>query len=102
MPDGFVPGLGSSSKLLATAFALTPEHASSDEIFSVDAKQVLIQLLERTEPEPSELEAALKGEQERLATEKRNSFAQTWIEERRTQLIETGQLRIDNSILAGG
>jgi peptidyl-prolyl cis-trans isomerase D len=101
-PDGFVPGLGSSSKLLATAFALTPEHASSDEIFSVDAKQVLIQLLERTEPEPSELEAALKGEQERLATEKRNSFVQTWIDERRTQLIETGQLRIDNSILAGG
>ncbi len=101
-PDGFVPGLGGSAELLATAFALTPDRPSSAEIFQVNAKQVLIQLLERLEPEAAELEEALKGERERLATEKRNSFMQNWIDERRTQLIETGQLLIDTSVLAGG
>ena len=87
---------------MATAFALTPDRPSSAEIFQVDAKQVLIQLLERQEPEAAELEEALKGERERLAAEKRNAFVQNWIDARRTQLIETGRLRIDSSILAGG
>ncbi len=43
----------------------------------------------------------MRGERERLATEKRNSFVQTWIDERRAQLIEAGRLRIDTSIIAG-
>jgi peptidyl-prolyl cis-trans isomerase D len=97
--DGFIVGLGASSDLLAMAFALTPEKPTSPEIFEVGSKLALIQLLDRTEPEPDVLTGAIAGERSRLATAKQNAFVQNWIEERRTQLTDNGQLKIDSTIL---
>lgn len=100
-PDGFVVGLGASKDLMAMAFALTPEQPSSPRIFEVGSRLVLIQLLERQQPDEAALAAALEGERERLAASKRNAFVQSWIEERRRDLTESGTLRIDNSIVEG-
>lgn len=99
--DGFVAGLGGSPELLATAFALSPDSPSSPSIFTVGSKIALIQLLDRSEPDETELAQALLGERERLETAKRNAFLQNWIEERRAELQASGKLRIDNSIIRG-
>lgn len=100
-PDGFVVGLGASKELMATAFALSKEHASSPRIFEVGSQLVLIQLLDRKEPDEATLAEAMKSERERLAATKANAFVQSWIDERRRQLLESGQLRIDNSVVEG-
>ena len=98
-PDGFIAGLGASKELQAMAFALTPEHPSSPEIVTVGSKLVLIQLLDRSEPEPEVLEGMVAGERERLSTAKRNAFVQNWIDERRRALSESGTLRVDSSVV---
>jgi peptidyl-prolyl cis-trans isomerase D len=100
--DGFVVGLGASQELLATAFALTPAVSSSPEIFSVGGKLVLVQLLDRSDPEEEMLVAMIAGERTRLADAKREAFVQNWIEERRSELTESGELRVDSSIVAEG
>lgn len=99
--DGYVIGLGASNDLLATAFALNLENPSSAEIFTVGSKLVLIQLLERQEPDDVELTEALLGERERLETGKRASFVQNWVDARKVELIRNGELLIDSSIIEG-
>ena len=81
------------------AFALRTEAPSSPEIFTVGTKLALIQLMDRAEPEPDVLAGAAEGEQLRLADAKREAFVQNWIQERRSQLTASGQLRVDSSIL---
>jgi hypothetical protein len=98
-PDGFVVGLGASQELLAMAFALTLDEASCPEIFNVGDKLVLIQLLDRQEPTEADLQAALASERERLEDAKRDAFVQSWIEARRVELTESGELLIDQSVV---
>lgn len=98
--DGFVTGLGGSPELLATAFALSLDAPSSPEIFTVGTKLALIQLLDRREPDEAVLAEALVGEMARLEGAKRNAFLQNWIEERRAELQLSGELLVDNSIIA--
>ena len=100
-PDGFVLGLGASKELMATAFALSTDKASSPEIFTVGDRLVLIQLLDREEPETATLDAALAGERIRLVNAKRNAFLQNWLEARRSALTDSGQLLVDSSIIEG-
>jgi peptidyl-prolyl cis-trans isomerase D len=97
--DGFVPGLGGSPELLATAFSLSLDAPSSPEIFAVSTKLALIQLLDRREPDEAVLAEALLGERERLEAAKRNAFLQSWIELRRAELQKSGELLIDNSVV---
>ena len=99
--DGYVVGLGASGDLLAMAFALDPDSPSSPEIFKVGSKLALIQVMDRIDPEPDALADAAATEQTRLAEAKRDSFVQNWIQERRTQLSETGQLKVDSSVVSG-
>jgi len=97
--DGFVVGLGASKELLATAFALRLDAPSSPEIFTVGSRLVLIQLLDRSEPDPAALAAALAVERDRLAQAKRDAFVQSWIETRRSELTASGELLIDQSVV---
>lgn len=99
--DGFVVGLGASPELLATAFALRLDKPSSPEIFAVGTKLVLIQLLDRSEPSATDLAATIAGERDRLREAKKNAFLQGWLEARRSELLKTGDLLIDNSIVEG-
>ena len=99
--DGFVPGLGGSTELLATAFALDEESPSSPQIFSFEGKRALIQLLERVEPEPQLLAETALSEREGLANQKRNAFLQGWIDTRREELAESGDLLVNSSVVQG-
>jgi peptidyl-prolyl cis-trans isomerase D len=100
-PDGFVIGIGASKELMATAFALREDRPSAPDIFSVNDRLVLIQLLERQEPSEADLLAAVANERDRIETAKRNAFVQNWIENRRSELLESGELRVDNSVVEG-
>jgi peptidyl-prolyl cis-trans isomerase D len=92
-PDGYVPGLGAVPALVTAAFALTEEQPSSAEILPVQDDQfVLIQLLERTEPDAEEIEAVAEGERERMLTERRAQLEQAWIADRRDSLADRGKL----------
>jgi peptidyl-prolyl cis-trans isomerase D len=92
-PDGYVPALGAAPELLTAAFALTPEQPSSAEIFTVQGdKLALIQLLERKEPSPEEIEALVGEERSRLTEERKSQLEQSWITARRDSLAERGKL----------
>jgi peptidyl-prolyl cis-trans isomerase D len=91
-PDGFIPGLGPAPDVLAAAFALSEERPSSEQIFEVRDRLLLIQLVGRSRPEPEELEAELAAERERLRQARVAQHAQLWVELRRTELEESGKL----------
>jgi peptidyl-prolyl cis-trans isomerase D len=97
--DGFIPTLGGSQDLLGTVFTLEVDAPSSPRIFTVGTRLVLVQLLEREEPNPLALEAAAYGQRFKLESDKRNRILRDWIEETRTQLLENGQLLVDSSIV---
>jgi peptidyl-prolyl cis-trans isomerase D len=95
-PDGFVPGLGAAQDLMIAAFALAPGE-SSDRVFEVRDKLALLQVLERQMPEEAEVESAVENEREQLRNQKLQLLAQSWINARRKELIESGDLAVDLS-----
>jgi peptidyl-prolyl cis-trans isomerase D len=98
-PDGFVAGIGASLALQDTAFALTPEAPSPPRIFEVQAKLVLVQLLERRGPEEEAMQLAIANEQERLLDARRNEILEQWIESRRRELSAEGRLYVNLAAL---
>jgi peptidyl-prolyl cis-trans isomerase D len=100
-PDGFVPGLGAAQDLMVTAFALEPGE-SSDRIFEVSDKLALLQVLERKMPDEAEVTSALEAEREQLRNQKLTLLAQSWINARRRELLESGQLAVDLARIRGG
>ena len=99
-PDGFVPQLGAAQDLMAAAFNLEP-GTSSPRVFEVGQRLALVQLLERKLPEPAEIEPRIPEKQAQLLTEKRNSRASDWVNERRKELVESGQLVVNLDVLRG-
>jgi len=99
-PDGFVPNLGAAQDLMATAFQLEPGE-SSPRIFDVEGKLALVQLTDRFSPEPDAIEAALEPQRQSLLQEKRNAYVSTWINQRRTQLAEAGDLHVNHDLIRG-
>ena len=97
-PDGFVPGLGAAPELQAVAFTLEPGQ-SSDRIFEVGDKLALIQLLERQEPPPEEIEEQLDEERKQLSSDKLNRLTDFWVGQRRAQLADSGELIVNLEIL---
>jgi len=97
-PDGFVPGLGAAPELQAVAFTLEPGQ-SSDRIFEVGEKLALVQLLERREPDPEEVEKQLEEERQKLSAGKLNRLTDAWVGQRRAQLADSGELVVNLEIL---
>ncbi len=97
-PDGFVPGLGAAPELQAVAFTLEPGQ-SSDRIFEVDERLALVQLLERQDPDPEEIEKEVEEELEQLSTNKMNRLIEVWIGKRRKQLADSGELIVNLELL---
>jgi peptidyl-prolyl cis-trans isomerase D len=100
-PDGFVPGLGPAPDLLALAFAL-PAGTSAPRVFEVGDKLALLQVLERLEPAPEDVEAAVDAERQQLLELKRRSLADDWLAERRAALAAAGELTIHLELLDRG
>ncbi|MBW2288586.1 MAG: peptidylprolyl isomerase [Deltaproteobacteria bacterium] len=100
-PDGYVPGLGAAQDLMITAFALSPGQ-SSDRVYEVDSKLALVQLLERQIPEDVNIEQGVEQEREQLSQQKRTLLTQGWLNERRKELADAGELVVDLSLVNRG
>ena len=97
-PDGFVPGLGAAQDLLALAFTL-PAGTSSPEIFEVDGKLALIQVIERHEPTARRSPPPPRSQRTQLLEAKRRSLTDVWLAERRSELAADGQLSVNLKLL---
>jgi parvulin-like peptidyl-prolyl isomerase len=86
-------------ELLATAFALEPGQ-SSPRVFAVASGLALVQVLERREPEESEIAARLDAAREELQVAKRDLRIDDWLDVRRGSLIDAGELVVDLEILS--
>jgi len=101
-PDGFVPGLGGAPEVMATAFALDLDHASSPTVHSVGSRLVLVQLLERKAPTAEELATAEAEIGPNLLNAKRNRMVQDWVDRRRQALEASGELLVNASLVISG
>lgn len=99
-PDGFIPGLGAASEVMTTAFTL-PEGASSAEIFDVDGRRVLIQVLERNRASQDEVIAERAERRERVLVEKQNRTLDAWLSDYRRDLEAEGRLQINAETALG-
>jgi peptidyl-prolyl cis-trans isomerase D len=93
--DGLVPGVGAAPDVLTAAFALTPEKPTSERVFDVEGKKVLIELLERRGPTPEEIAKDLPTERERLVEARRAQARTDWLQAARTRLQQEGRLVVD-------
>jgi parvulin-like peptidyl-prolyl isomerase len=100
-PDGFVPGLGAAQDLIATAFTLSAGE-SSDRIFEVGDKLALVQVLETKQADAEAVEARIEETREELLNEKRRAQIEAWLEARRTQLIASGELAVNQEAIRAG
>ena len=100
-PDGFVPGLGAAQDLIATAFTLSAGD-SSDRIFEVGEKLALVQVLETKQPDTEAVEARIEETREELLNEKRRAQTEAWIDARRTQLLASGELTVNQEAIRAG
>jgi peptidyl-prolyl cis-trans isomerase D len=98
--DGYIPGLGASPELLAKAFALKMDAASSPEVFEFDASHVLIQLLEREEPDEDVVAEATEAAKSQLLQARQNENVQRWIDVTRGDLEDDGQLIVNAAAVA--
>ena len=84
---------------MVNAFALSPGE-SSDRVYEVDSKLALVQLIDRRMPEDVNLEQGVEQEREQLSQQKQNLLAQGWLNERRKELTDTGNLVIDLTLVS--
>jgi peptidyl-prolyl cis-trans isomerase D len=98
--DGFIPGLGAAEDLLATAFTLD-EGESSLEVFELPGRQVLIQVLDRSDPSVETIVGERSNRRERSLAEKQNRILQTWINDYRSQLEASGRLMVNAELALG-
>lgn len=98
--DGLVPALGPAPEVLAAAFALSLEKPSSEQVFDVGGRRVMVELLERRGPTPEEIAGELAAERERLREARRAQARSGWLEAARDRLQEQGRLRVDLTPIA--
>ena len=91
---GFVPGIGAAPEMLAAAFALAPGE-SSPEVFEVDQKLVLVQVLERKDADADSIERLLEDRRAQMLEAKRNDRTTAWLEARRGRLMDSGELVVN-------
>ena len=91
---GFVPGIGAAPAMLAAAFALDPGE-SSPEIFEIDKKLVLVQVLERKDADADSIERLLEERRDQMLEAKRNDRTTAWLEARRGRLMDSGELTVN-------
>ena len=92
--DGYVPNLGAAPDLLAMAFSL-PAGASSDRVFEVGDRFALVEVLERKQPTPEEVDPAVEAERKALHEHELEAQLQTWLEDRRAELVDAGELAVN-------
>jgi peptidyl-prolyl cis-trans isomerase D len=99
--NGFVPLLGAAPELLATAFVLEPGQ-SSPRVFEVADSFALIQVLDRKAADPARVDELVAAKREELLDMKRSTRTSAWIEARRAELTEAGELVVNLAPVQGG
>lgn len=78
----FVPRLGASPELAKAAFALTTQTPTPEKFFEVEEKHILIQLKERQEADPKDLDASTSDEiRQSVLTKKKTEAVQGKLKE---------------------
>ena len=99
--DGYLPEIGTSTDLMATAFALTEDAPTSPRVFAIDEQRTLIELIERQPPDATLLEQETLSAMDALLNQKRIALMQTWLDQHRSSLNARNELLIDASIAGG-
>jgi peptidyl-prolyl cis-trans isomerase D len=97
-PDGFMPEVGTSQELMATAFSLTEASPRSDRVFVVGEERILIELLELQPPNPTLLEDETQSEKATLLSQKRGGMMDAWLQGHRKELTDNNLLLIDSTV----
>jgi len=97
--DGFIPGLGGAPEILTAAFALELEAPTSPRMHTVGSQRVFIQLLERQSPDEEELQATVEARREDLLNAKRSRLVQEWVDRRRLDLEQNGELLVNSQLV---
>src|SRR5262249_1946558 len=87
------PGLGPAQDLLAAAFMVEPGH-TLPRVFEVGDRIALLQVLDRKPASPEQVEAQLDARTQQLLAEKRDARTSAWLDRRRSELIESGELHV--------
>ncbi len=80
--------------VIEAAHSLSLEHPHAQRVFSDADSFYVISLLERNEPDPQAVEDRVAAMSERLTEAARDNTAQVWLEHRRRELEESGELRV--------
>jgi peptidyl-prolyl cis-trans isomerase D len=91
--DGYVPGLGPAPEVLAAAF-MNDVGRSLPTVFEVGERLALVQVLERKPAPPDQIESRLEARRQQLLNEKRDERTSAWLDRRRDELIEAGELQV--------
>jgi peptidyl-prolyl cis-trans isomerase D len=98
--DGFVPGLSRpSTEVISAAFTLDMDAPSSPTVFDVGEQKVLIQLLDRQEPDATTLATTVASTKQSLEAQRQNTLIQAWIDDRREEFESQGRLQINTALL---
>lgn len=101
--DGFIPGLKRPSlDIMAAAFALDLDAPSSSKIFDVADDLVLIQLIDRQDPDPATLASAVEAARASLEIQQQNALLQAWIDDRKALFESEQRLQVNSAVIAGG
>jgi len=93
--DGVIPGLGAAPDALAALFALPDDGPQTlSRAYDVGGKKVLFERLKVTRPTDAQLDAQLAAAREELLGQRRALLQSAWIDARRTQLADAGELTI--------
>jgi len=97
-PNGYIDAsLGNAPDVLTAAFALPDDQTSSQQIFEVEDRLVLVERLDRKWPNGEELAAGLDAQRERLLSTRRNQAQILWLQNAQQRLSEAGLLKVDLS-----
>lgn len=99
-PDGFVPGLGAAESLLTAAFTLEA-GTSSAEIFDVEGRQILLQVLERSDADDEAVASQRIELRDQILAQKQNQMIESWLTDYRRQLEASGRLLINAELALG-
>ena len=86
--------------MMLAAFSTEP-GTSRPEVYDVAGRYVLIQVLERSEPDAETLAEARESRREQALIQKQNEVIDQWLGDYRKQLESSGRLRINAELALG-
>ncbi len=93
-----IEGLGSAVELVEALFA-RGDVGSLNQVFDVASQKVLVEVLDRRIPSDEELAVSFDETRGQMLRDRQNSFEIAWIDQRRQELADAGQLYINPEML---